>query len=137
MNIIGKLSQRSFLRSAARSVGRKGEKESLLRCSPFQRPGSHFVRSLSNAASAMGTHKVDYDFENLVEMQIKSCDLHKDEKFLGTFDSNQGSYNYINFAEFGEQINKFRGVLAVHNIGVDEKVCHEMILSSLSLVRWL
>jgi hypothetical protein len=112
MKTILQLAQRSSFRSLHN------------RSSSLQGLAAHLVRSLSNVPIA--THKVDYEFENLVEMQIKSCDLHKDEKFLGTFNNSQGSYEYINFAEFGEQVNKFRGVLAVHNIGVDDKVCEFM-----------
>lgn len=140
------LAPRSLLRSLVRAADREGAHRPLLcrSSSCLQGPTSYrSIRSLSNsssaaAGSALGTHKVDYDFENLVEMQIKSCEIHKDEKFLGTLDSRQGAYQYINFAEFGEQVKKFRGVLSVHNIGVDDKVCDEIIffLSSL-LVRLL
>lgn len=78
-------------------------------------------RSLSNAVPY---HTVDYDFDNLVEMQIKSCNIHKDEQFIGTLTN--GRFEYLTFAEFGQQVDKFRGVLAVHNIGVDDKVLYEI-----------
>jgi long-subunit acyl-CoA synthetase (AMP-forming) len=65
-------------------------------------------------------HTVDYDFTNLVEMQIKSCEIHQKENFLGTLVN--GKFEYITFGEFGTQVDKFRGVLAVHKIGVNDKV---------------
>lgn len=74
--------------------------------------------------------RVDFTFDTLVDMQIKSCKHNYKHPCLGT--RNGKSFDYITYGEFGEQVDKFRGVLAKHNIGKDDKVA----LISNNRVEW-
>lgn len=62
----------------------------------------------------------NYNISNLVEMQISSCKINKDCNFLGT--KKGSNFEFIKFGEFAEQVDKFRGVLSKHRIGVNDKV---------------
>ena len=60
------------------------------------------------------------NINNLVELQIKACEIHKDYDFLGMKKGKQ--FEYITYGEFGEAVNYFRTVLASSGIGKDDKV---------------
>lgn len=57
---------------------------------------------------------------NLMEVVKLSISEYKDNNYLGTW--NGTNFDYITYGEFGEQIDKFRGVLSKLNVGVDDKV---------------
>mmetsp|Transcript_5137 Transcript_5137/g.7857 ORF Transcript_5137/g.7857 Transcript_5137/m.7857 type:complete len:666 (-) Transcript_5137:128-2125(-) len=98
---------------------------------------AHRCRPRMSISSALSTQSVplkgvrqDYDFNNLVEMQIKSCEMNSNEKFLGTMTSD--GFEYITFGEFAEDVNRFRGVLSLHGVNVNDKVA----LISNNRVEW-
>jgi hypothetical protein len=62
----------------------------------------------------------EYDFNTLTEMQEKTCKINKDFNFLGTKVAD--TFEFITFGEFADAVNKFRGVLHAHGIGVNDKV---------------
>jgi hypothetical protein len=99
------------------------------------RPGRHsklFASATGRyfSGNAPAYHTVDYDFTSLVEMQIKSCEIHQKDNFIGTLVD--GKFEYITFGEFGAEVDKFRGVLAVHQVGVNDKVATVRCLRHLS-----
>ena len=53
-------------------------------------------------------------------MQTKSCEIHSNNKFIGSY--SHGKYSFITYQQFSLMVDKFRGVLSLHNIGVDDKV---------------
>jgi len=83
-------------------------------------PSSTSSESESAAAIDSSPTIDDLQFTTLVEMQQQACHRYGSLPFLGT---KQGElFDYISFAEFGRQVNQFRGVLAKHNIGINDKV---------------
>ena len=62
----------------------------------------------------------EFEFANLVELQIKSCELNKGKHAFGTRVG--AGYEWMTYETFGEEVEKFRRVLAHHNIGVNDSV---------------
>ena len=62
----------------------------------------------------------EFNFNTLAELQQKACALYAKNPMLGT--KVGSSYEWITYAEFGLQVEKFRGVLCNLGIGKNDKV---------------
>lgn len=62
----------------------------------------------------------EFQFETLVEMQLKACELFKDRDALGTCVDNE--FKWMTFGQLGRDIQKFRNVLIHHKFVFDDKV---------------
>jgi len=72
-----------------------------------------------------------FDFETVVEMQIKTCKLHSKKNALGTFKN--GKYEWMTYEELDQAISALRSILSSkYNIGYDDKVA----LISNNRVEW-
>ena len=60
------------------------------------------------------------DYKTLLEMQAASCKDFKDHNFIGSWKG--GQFDYITYQQFGDDVDRFRAVLAQHGIGKDDKV---------------
>lgn len=60
------------------------------------------------------------EYNNLVEMQQKSCAKFRDREMYGTKTSE--GYEWITFKEFGDMVNQFRGGLASLGVGQGDRV---------------
>lgn len=77
--------------------------------------------SIRNFNVENGKSHIDIEFNTLIEMQIKSCEVNKDHKFLGTMIHNE--FQYITYGDFAIEVDKFRQVLHCHGLRKDDKVC--------------
>jgi long-subunit acyl-CoA synthetase (AMP-forming) len=80
----------------------------------------------------------NYDFTNLVDMQITSCKNNAKSNFLGTKVGDK--FEYITFEEFANQVDKCRGVLAKHRVGMNDKVkinAHTYTVYNINLLNYL
>jgi len=65
---------------------------------------------------------MDYDsIQTVPEMCAKACEVYAKRPCFGTRQAS-GEYAWTSYAEFGQMVNKFRNVLAHHNVGLGDKV---------------
>lgn len=84
----------------------------------------------SSAAAGPGPGPVDAQctlyppfvkhYETLVEMQNISCDRFRDNNFIGTWKN--GKFDYVSYGQFGQEVDRFRAVLARYGVHKDDKV---------------
>ena len=58
----------------------------------------------------------------LLEIQEVSCDAHKNNSFIGTWNAASNSFDYRTYGQFGEDVDRFRTVLARRGVGKNDKV---------------
>lgn len=59
-------------------------------------------------------------YETLLEMQTSSCEQFKDLNFIGSW--KDGKFDYVTYGKFGNEVDRFRTVLAQLGVGKDDKV---------------
>ena len=76
------------------------------------------------------TGPADIEFDTIVEMQQKACQLYANKPLFGTRVKNE--YEWMKYSDFDSKVQLFRNVLSHHNIGKDDKVA----LISNNRVEW-
>lgn len=97
----------------------------LLRKTFIPRAGGQLARVVKFASAAAGPVATHYPpfvkhHETLVEMQTNSCDRFKDNNFIGTW--RNGTFDYVSYGQFGQDVDRFRAVLARYGVVRDDKV---------------
>jgi hypothetical protein len=59
-------------------------------------------------------------FDTLVDIQRASCEKYKNLNFLGTWKGDK--FEYKTYKQFGDDVDRFRTVLAHFGVGKDDKV---------------
>lgn len=59
-------------------------------------------------------------FETLVELQQEACNTYSTNPMFGTRVGN--AYEWMSYADFDKEVQKFRVVLHQHKIGMEDKV---------------
>ena len=83
-------------------------------------PSSNVKRSFTSTRAV--TFAQIKEFENLCELQAKSCEKFSDRPCFGSRSEKGDKYDWISYKDFGRRVEKFRNVLTHHKIGKGDKV---------------
>jgi hypothetical protein len=82
-------------------------------CGRYSKRMNRKLREYSGTARLdvrpLSTNTLDFEFETIIEMQEKACDLYRDRPSLGTKKGN--AFEWITFGELNTMVAAFRTVL--------------------------